>query len=164
MAYLTQYAGTVPVIKFNIDQSVMTIGQDINMDICVPEDGITDHHAVIEAVKHEDNYRFIIKSHEDEPLITLNDETVSIAELKDGDWIILGEVEFQFTDDGIYQIKQLELVIQNTPEENTPQVIQNEVIEAAPLELVQEVSQETQSTAAKNVVEDHRFSRRLNFF
>ena len=51
MAYLTQYSSSVPLIKYNIDQSLMSIGQDIDMDICVPEDGIEENHAMIEAIK-----------------------------------------------------------------------------------------------------------------
>ena len=66
MAYLTQYSSSVPVIKFNIDQFVMTIGQSLDMDICVPEDGVAESHATVEAIKEAQSYRFTIKSNADE--------------------------------------------------------------------------------------------------
>lgn len=107
MAYLTQYSSSVPVIKFNIDQSLMTIGQNFDMDICIPEDGISESHATVEAIKQAESYRFIIKSNDDEPLLELNGAAISHAELKDDDWIVIGGVEFQFTDDGVNEIKEV---------------------------------------------------------
>lgn len=104
MAYLTQYSSTVPVIKYHIDQVLMTIGQDIDMDICVPEDGIAEHHAMLEAIKSAETYRFIIKSTENDVLLELNGEIVSNAEIQDGDWLTIGGIEFQFTDDGVNSI------------------------------------------------------------
>ena len=106
MAHLTQYSNSVPLIQFNIDQSFMTIGQDFEMDICIPEDVVAANHATVEALKKSESYTFIIKSREDELLIELNGETVSHAELQDGDWLIIGGVEFQFTDDGVNEIKE----------------------------------------------------------
>lgn len=105
MAHLTQYSSSVPVIKFNIDQTLMTIGQNLEMDICIPEDGVADNHASFEAIKQDDSYRFVVISAEDDTSIELNGESVTTAEVKDGDWILIGEVEFQFTDDGVYDIK-----------------------------------------------------------
>ncbi len=115
MAYLTQYSSSVPVIKFNIDQSLMTIGQNFDMDICVPEDGISESHATVEAIKEEQSYRFIIKSNADEPLLELNGAAVSNAELKDNDWITIGGVEFQFTDDGVNEIKEMTKPVATAP-------------------------------------------------
>ena len=106
MAHLTQYSNSVPVIKFNLDQSFMTIGQDFEMDICIPEDGVAANHATVEAFKKTESYSFMIKSREDELLIELNGKAVSQAELQDGDWLIIGGVEFQFTDDGVNEIKE----------------------------------------------------------
>jgi pSer/pThr/pTyr-binding forkhead associated (FHA) protein len=167
VAYLTQYSGSVPVIKFNIDQSVMTIGQDLEMDICVPEDGISENHATIEAAKRNESYRFTIKSREDEPEITINGETVSIAELKDGDWIVIGDVEFQFSDDGIHEIKHVETpIVEKVAEKaKTPglQLAQNEVV-TTPVELTQELQVEAEPMVTDTLHDDHRFSRRLNFF
>ena len=165
MAFLTQYSGTVPVIKFNIDQSVMTIGQDIDMDICVPEDGISDNHAAIEAIQNKESYRFVIKSREDEPQININGESVSIAELQDGDWIIIGDVEFQFTDDGIYDIKQVKMpTVKEVVKATKPQLVKTEVKNPAPLELVQEVQIDSKAMSSETAHEDNRFSRRLHLF
>ena len=107
MAYLTQYSSSVPVIKFLIDQSVMTIGQDFDMDICIPEDSIAENHAFVEAIKSSEKYRFVVKAQENEEPLNLNGETVAQAELKDGDWITIGGIEFQFTDDGVNEISQI---------------------------------------------------------
>lgn len=104
MAYLTQYSNSVPVIKYYIDQTLMTIGQDIDMDICVAEEGIAENHAAVEAIKSAESYRFTVKSKAKKPLLEINGKTVSHAELQDGDWIIIGSVEFQFTDDGVNSI------------------------------------------------------------
>ena len=167
MAYLTQYSNSVPVIKFNIDQSLMTIGQHIDMDICIPEDGIADNHAVVKAVKHEASYRFVVKSREDESLLDLNGETVSIAELQDGDWLIIGGVEFQFTDDGVNEIKEAENPATVTSiEMPKPQRVVKEAKESDALTLMKELKQEVESitTKKKEVVEDSRFSRRLSLF
>lgn len=105
MAHLTQYSNSVPVIKFNIEQTVMTIGQNFEMDICVPEDSMADNHAKVQAIKEGGSYRFIAQTAENQSQIELNGESVADAELKDGDWLTIGGVEFQFTDDGINEIK-----------------------------------------------------------
>ena len=104
MAYLTQYSTSVPVIKFPIEQAQMTIGQHIDMDICVPEDSIADRHACLKAVQELDSYRFVIMSSENESTVELNGKIVEQADLKSGDWLLLGEVEFQFIDDGVNEI------------------------------------------------------------
>lgn len=111
MAFLTQYSNSVPVIKYHIEQTLMTIGQDIDMDICVPEDGIAEKHAAVEAIKHAESYRFMIKSSESEAPLELNGEAVSHAELQDGDWLMIGGVEFQFTDDGVNSIVEEKITI-----------------------------------------------------
>lgn len=164
MAYLTQYSGSVPVIKFNIDQSFMTIGQNFDMDICVPEDGISDNHAAIEVVNNSESYRFIIKSHKDYLPISINGETALIAELKDGDWINIGDVEFQFTNDGITDIKQVEMPIKEEVDTPKLQVVKDESFNSKPLEIVEDIQVEAEPMAADTMDEDHRFSRRLQLF
>ncbi|MCW8899669.1 MAG: FHA domain-containing protein [Gammaproteobacteria bacterium] len=167
MAYLTQYSGSVPVIKFNIDQTLMTIGQGFEMDICVPEEGISDYHAAIEAIKQDKTYRYIVKSREDEPLLDINGETLSHAELKDGDWLTLGGVEFQFKDDGINNIKEVEISssLEDTKHNIQPRT-KKEPNESDALALMKELKQEVESikTKTEKVIEDNRFSRRLSLF
>ncbi len=140
VAYLTQFSNSVPVIKYHIDQVLMTIGQDIDMDICVPEEGIAENHALVEAIKQTDSYRFIIKSREDETLLELNGETVSHAELQDGDWLIIGGVEFQFTDDGVNTIVEADL--EDTTIINLEKAETNENTGSEALQLVKELKQE----------------------
>ena len=158
MAYLTQYSGSVPVIKFNIDQPLMTLGQHFDMDICVPEDGIADNHASVEAIKQSESYRFVIKSREDEKLVELNGESVAYAELHDGDWIVIGGVEFQFTDNGINEIHETHTEIASS------KVITQEKPESEALKLIKQIKEEVDSVTSEELLEDSRFSRRLNFF
>lgn len=106
MAYITQYSNSVPVIRFNIEQVKTCIGQDIEMDICVPEEGVAQCHAGIRAIKGPTGYRYMVESFDEKTQVTLNEHPVSMAELADGDWLQIGEVEFQFSDDGVDHIKE----------------------------------------------------------
>ena len=179
MAYLTQYSSSVPVIKFHIDQALMTIGQHFDMDICIPEDGIADSHAAVEAIKQLESYRYIIKSNENEAPLELNGATVAHAELQDGDWLIIGGVEFQFTDDGIDQIKdavnstatqvtkskpaasvKAELSIEKTPTDSTV----SKAASPSALDVIKELKEEVESITTEELVDDSQFSRRLRFF
>ena len=145
MAYLTQYSSSVPVIKYPIEQILMTIGQDFNMDICVPEDGIAENHAAVEAVKYAESYRFTITSTENDTLLKLNGETVSQAELQDGDWLIIGEIEFQFTDDGIDLIvSETESIPTSIVVEKTKPLQKAEDNDSEALTLIKELKEDLQ--------------------
>lgn len=164
MAYLTQYSSNIPVIKFHIDQTLMTIGQDLDMDICVPEDGIADSHATVEAIEQSGKsgmYRFIVKSHEDESPIDLNGETTSTAELKNGDWLVIGGVEFQFTDDGINAIKQsnTEIPVKAKVSPKTV-VVEKKNNDSAALKLIKELKEELEPMTTKEFIANSRKSRR----
>ena len=177
MAYLTQYSGSVPVIKFNIDQSFMTIGQNIDMDICVPEDGISDNHAVLEAIHDNEKWQFVVKSRPDEPQLIFNGEAVSVAELHDGDWIMIGEVEFQFTDDGIYEITLVESpdldthpavapILELVSTEQKKLDVSKDLVEefTANPSVLDDGQHEDKLIKTNTLQDDNRFSRRLNFF
>ena len=155
MAYLTQYSSSVPVIKFHIDQSLMTIGQNFDMDICVPEDGIAESHATVEAIKEAQSYRFIIKSNVDESLLELNGAPVSHADLKDSDWIVIGGVEFQFTDDGVNEIKEI-----TTPVVTAPSLAVVEPVKKKSVEPESTISNEAKPMSTKEYVAKSRYSRR----
>ncbi|MFK5914893.1 MAG: FHA domain-containing protein [Woeseiaceae bacterium] len=109
MAYITQFSNSAPVIKIHIDQLVMTIGQDYEMDICIPEDSILDNHACIESIEESGKYSFTIKSEVTQEKLALNGVQIKQAVLSDGDWLTIGDVEFQFTDDGVNAIKPMSL-------------------------------------------------------
>lgn len=165
MAYLTQYSVNVPVIKFNIDQTLMTMGQDIEMDICVPEDGISDNHASVEAIKHGESYRFVVKCCEEKLLFDINGETASISELQDGDWLIIGGVEFKFTDDGVNDIKEVEVpTLVNVEVKKTQSQSTYKPKKSEALTLMKELKQEVESitTKTEKVIEENKFSRRLS--
>jgi pSer/pThr/pTyr-binding forkhead associated (FHA) protein len=152
VAYLTQYSNSVPVIKFPIDQILMTIGQHIDMDICIPEDGIADKHAELEAVHHSETYRFIIKSVEEQQTIQLNGERVSHAELQDGDWLLIGDIEFKFTNDGINEIEDVIVPIAT----ESPKPVE--------LNLAKDLKDDAPVIKTAQMLRDNRFSRRLNRF
>ena len=142
MAYLTQFSNSVPLIKFHIDQSLMTIGQDFEMDICIPEDGIADNHATIEAIKQTDSYRFIVTSREEESLLDLNGSSVAQAELQDGDWIIIGDVEFQFTDDGENSIKEVVISKSVKDEAKVTKISKSEKTDSPAMDLLKDLQEE----------------------
>jgi len=152
VAYLTQYSSSVPVIKFNIDQSVMTIGQNFDMDISVAEDGIAESHAMVEAIKEAQSYRFIITSNANETLLELNGAAVSHAELKDRDWIVIGGVEFQFTDDGVNEIKEMTKPVAPAPTLT--------VVEPVEKNNVEQESNNSKPMSTKEYVAKSRYSRR----
>lgn len=152
MAYLTQYSNSVPVIKFPIDQVLMTIGQHIDMDICVPEDGIADKHAELEAINHSETYHFIIKSVQEQQTIQLNGESVSHAELQDGDWLLIGDIEFQFTNDGVNEIEGVIVpIIKESPK-------------PVELNLAEDFKDDVPAIKTAQMLRENRFSRRLNRF
>jgi len=171
VAHLTQYSNNVPIIQFNIDQSFMTIGQDFEMDMCIPEDGVAAKHATIKALKAIESYSFFIKSCEDELLIELNGEAVSLAELQDGDWLVIGGVEFQFTDDGVNEIKEQTVASFATVTEIKTKLSLVEKVEKVNKEpepvdkLNVEVAVEEKTMTTKEFIANSRNSgrRRINF-
>lgn len=168
MAYLTQFSSSVPVIKYPIDQLVMTIGQDIEMDICVPEDGLAENHAAVEVIQDNESYRFVIKTSENMPLFELNGETAEEAELKDGDWLIIGGVEFQFTDDGVNSFVETNEV--SIPAvDDKPQLVQNmtnkaDISGSEALQLIRELKEDLEDKSkplsTKEFIANSRQSRR----
>lgn len=169
MAYLTQYSSSVPVIKFHIDQPLMTIGQNFEMDICVPEDGVAENHATVEAIKSAESYRFVIKSDDKKSLVDLNGNAVAQGELQDGDWLTIGGVEFQFTDDGVDNIDKQTISTPATtetqkpkPKKETKPQDKQEINKSEALQLIQELKEEVESMSTKDFIEASRFSRRLN--
>lgn len=145
MAYLTQFSNSVPLIKFVIDQNVMSIGQNFEMDICIPEDGIAESHASLESIKKSDSYQFIVTSCENESLLELNGNTVAQAELQDGDWLTIGGVEFQFTDDGIDLIKATNAKTPVSVEIKEAQVSETTKSPSPALELLKDLQEEIKS-------------------
>jgi hypothetical protein len=109
---------------------------------------------------------------EDELLIELNGETVSQAELQDGDWLIIGGVEFQFTDDDVNEIKEQAVSNFATVTEIKPKLSQvAEVVkvekvnkESKPAEKLK-VEAEEKTMTTKEFIANSRNSgrRRINF-
>ncbi len=163
MAYLTQYSNSVPVIKFHIDQTIMTIGQDFDMDICIPEDGVAENHAIIEAIKQTETYRFVVKSHDDKTSLDINGETTVKADLQDGDWLIIGGVEFQFTDDGVNEITEVSAEQVNTTDSHADTHQESEALKLVK-GLKQELENNTPPMSTKEFLAQSRQSRRRLVF
>ena len=157
MAYLTQFSSNIPIIKFLIDQELMTIGQDIEMDICVPEEGIADHHAIVEAIEDAGSYRFVVKSQEDKSTFDLNGVTTASATLENGDWLVIGGVEFQFTDDGVNAINKE--VLQAAPKASTVKPKDSPALKLIK-ELKEEIQQDFKPMSTKEFIANSRKSRR----
>ena len=170
MAYLTQYSNSVPVIKYLIDQILMTIGQDIEMDICVPEEGIAENHAAVEVIKSAETYRFLVKSKEEKSLLEINGKPVSHAELQDGDWLIIGSTEFQFTDDGVNAISgDIKVVSNSTSKAKLNNLVDNTSSdESEALKLIKELKEDLQNVkkplTTKEFIANSRMSRRRLVF
>lgn len=166
MAYLTQYSNNVPVIKYLIDQSLMTIGQDVDMDICVPEEGIAENHAAVEVTKSAEIYHFLVKSKEEKSLLEINGKPVSHAELQDGDWLIIGSTEFQFTDDGVNIISgNTNVVLDSTSKPMLNNLVDSTTSnESEALKLIKELKEDLQDVkkplTTKEFIANSRMSRR----
>jgi len=144
----------------------MTIGQDFEMDICIPEEGIAKNHATVEATEHSGMYRFIVTSREDETQIDVNGETKSTAELKNGDWLVIGGVEFQFTDDGIDAVKPSgtqTFITEETAQK--PVEVEKKNTDSAALKLIKGLKEELEPMSTKEFIANSRSRcrRRLVF-
>lgn len=159
MAYITQYSNSVPVVKFPLDQYVLSIGQAIEADICVPEEGIADKHAQLEITQQTECFQFQIITL-DNAQISVNGNNVSQATLKDGDWIVIGDIEFQFTDDGVNEIKLI--AMDNSDSPNAPANV-IELSQDEP-ESGNDKLQDDKVSADKEKVSNKSFSRRLRSF
>ena len=138
------------------------------MYICVPEDGIEENHAAVEAIKHGESYRFIIKSTENESPLELNGETVSHAELQNNDWLVIGDVEFQFTDDGVNSIVEEAVMASASAIEGKPALIVAETPknnnDSEALKMIRGLKEELQDASkplsTKEFIANSRQSRR----
>ena len=159
MAYITQYSNSVPVVKFPLDQYVLSIGQAIEADICVPEDSIADKHAQLEITQQTECFQFQIITL-DNSHISVNGNSVSQATLKDGDWIVIGDIEFQFTDDGVNEIKLIAM------DDNDTLIAPANVIELNQVEAESDTDkmQDDKVSADKQKASNKSFSRRLRSF
>lgn len=165
MAYLIQFSNSVPIIKFYIDQVLMTIGQSIDMDICVLEDGVAENHATFETIKQSGSYKYIIKANRKDSLLEINGHKVSRSEINNGDWLVIGGVEFQFTDDGVNAIKEISTATISAITAKIVKKKQTSESSSEALQIVKQLKEELKPMTTKEFIEDSRQNtrRRISF-
>lgn len=152
MAYIVQYANGVPAVKHEISQLSMSIGEGMENDVCLPEDGVSALHAVLVAVQDEasEAYRYFIKPADTDLSISVNDSNVSdLIQLHENDLLQIGEVTLRFTNENDCLIKSKAApVIRDFPSK----------------EPATERVNEDPAFTVDDALQASRFSRRLNIF
>jgi hypothetical protein len=80
--------------KFDMVKKSVSIGRREDNDISLANGSVSGYHATIH---RKSDGSFIITDQDSENGVSINDEEVKIAELKDGDDVELGEVRFRFS-------------------------------------------------------------------
>ena len=100
MAELVQYANGVPAVRFSIDKPYMRIGRtEEDNDICIPEDYVSKHHAVIEvkpSVKKKGCCDFYLRDLGSTNCTVVNKDAILLHQLCNNDIIYIGKDMFQF--------------------------------------------------------------------
>lgn len=168
MPFLVQFAGGAPVIKFALDKRTLSIGQDFNADICVQEEGIAEHHALIEIQPSQDNalaYQVVIKARQDQ-LMWVNEAVCEEACLQDNDWVRLGDIDFEYSAEGNFEFAEETSVAERvaTPALDTRQSEPAFMPQPSQAEPDTDVAKPDLSAARQTSLQNTRFSRRLNIF
>ena len=135
MAELVQYANGTPTIRFKIDKALICIGRGSEEnDICILDNFISKHHAIIEAKENRDGKcEFFLQDLGSTNNTFVNKKKVKHIQLHNNDMVYIGQQMFRFVCD------------------------EDEVIEGA--ERLDEHTQEFEEAPSSNRVS---FSRRLN--
>lgn len=89
-------------VRFHIDKPKLTIGRGQDNDICLEDELVSKHHAVIEAViKEEEDMRieYFLHDQDSTNFSFVNEERVKIRRLSQDDLIRIGKNNFRFVDD-----------------------------------------------------------------
>jgi pSer/pThr/pTyr-binding forkhead associated (FHA) protein len=89
-------------VRFPIDKPKITIGRGQDNDICLDDELVSKHHAVIEAVIKEDQdmlIEYYLHDQDSTNFSFVNDERVKIRRLSNDDVIRIGKSNFKFIDD-----------------------------------------------------------------
>ncbi|MGD8785383.1 MAG: FHA domain-containing protein [Thioalkalispiraceae bacterium] len=102
MAYLILIQDGSAGVRFPIDSQQMTIGRSEDNNICLDDELVSKHHAVLEAiVKEDEDMRIEYYLHDQDSTnhSFVNDERVKIRRLSHDDIIRIGKSNFRFVDD-----------------------------------------------------------------
>ena len=169
MAFLIQYANGVPGFKHELDKTVLTLGEEIDCDLSIPEEGVAAHHAIIELKKTTSGWEYYIRPAGDDEIL-VNDESIGgKVKLEHEDRIQLGEVMFRLDAKSVCQVSEVSM-----PEPALKMVAsQDEVVKPASKPTETEHAQPVATAnkgkpafASRTPVNDQsaRFSRRLNLY
>lgn len=89
-------------VRFPLDGPRITIGRGQDNDICLDDELVSKHHAIIEAViKQQEDMHIEYYLHDQNSTnhSFVNDERVKIRRLSDDDVIRIGKSNFRFVDD-----------------------------------------------------------------
>ena len=101
MAKLIQLKDGSEGIVFPIQKRQITLGRDESNDICLNDNLVSKHHAVIEiTVNQELNgaYEYILHDLESTNNTYVNDQHINLHRLREGDRIRIGTNSFTFDD------------------------------------------------------------------
>ncbi len=101
MAKLVQIKDNSAGIVFPIQKAKTTIGRDESNDICLNDNLVSKHHAVIEISvnnKKDGVYEYILQDLESTNNTYVNDQLINLHRLSEGDRIRIGTNNFTFDD------------------------------------------------------------------
>ncbi|VAX13990.1 hypothetical protein MNBD_GAMMA24-1453 [hydrothermal vent metagenome] len=100
MAILVQHNNAG--IKFPIDRQRIRIGRGTDNEICIDDELVSKEHAVIEVVLRSDKdaqVDYLLQDLDSTNHTFVNDQSVSLFKLSNGDVIRIGMNNFRFVDD-----------------------------------------------------------------
>ena len=101
MAKLVQIKDNSAGIVFPIQKAKTTIGRDESNDICLNDNLVSKHHAVIEISvnnKKDGVYEYILQDLDSTNNTYVNDQLINLHRLSEGDRIRIGTNNFTFDD------------------------------------------------------------------
>jgi len=99
MAALILYVNGAPGIKYELDKARITIGRELDNDICLEDPCVSKHHAIVEtkAVSLLDESReFRLVDLDSTNACIVNNQRATRALLADGDTLRIGNQLFKF--------------------------------------------------------------------
>ncbi len=155
MAALILYVNGAPGIKYELDKTRVTIGRELDNDICLDDACVSKHHAVIEIKSVsllDETYEYRLIDLGSTNACQVNNERTSLALLTNGDTVRIGNQWFKFDAD-----------TDPRPAQAAPAAVPSEAetLRGAAAKLPTEV-QMANVSAARDF--DTKFSRRLRTF
>lgn len=100
MAALILYVNSAPGIKYELDKNRITIGRDIDNDICLDDPCVSKQHAVIEIKTLsllDETHEYHLIDLDSTNACLVNNQSATHALLAHGDYVRIGNHLFKFT-------------------------------------------------------------------